>query len=808
MQNATVEGDDDGDVNPETDETFEDMQNNWICDEDMDDAMERSRERSTTEGYKKSCEKFLKWSVDHQSKDIVADVLKEDEEDPTKMVFDVAKLAKSMETVRGPYCQYTRQYQLDMQAKSKSGLGAIKQLRSGLTNLFRKNRVELSQVALATLKNWQKSRCRDDMTAKMRDINPVKFSNARDSLPSDAFVKLAETMAMLLNVQMWVMFVLQWVMLSRVSQVANVMFNFMSWKEDHFVAKHGSSKADKKATRAFPMAIMANRYTWYICPITALAIWMSITVFPEGGNKLFPGSNPASTYGSWLNAFFTDNATTLVQWAGLLLGTHSIRKGGTNRAASEGLVADTLIASLIRGLWDIGDTLQRYFKANATSDSMIARILSGLNPNKTSFRALPPHFVTTPSQLRVVDVAVKNQFAGNPLLKDGTMNVLRHFLASLVHHYPVLNEKLHADHPLRDTWIFGLQPNALATLTALLGPEFEPRVDGEFTITNGIPPTIHFMLQNEEEHAKTRERFETFAQSTNGKINDIQVSLEELKVQNEETKSSLLALSTQGITTVGPQVLQQMMNQAAVNNATESTRIQHIEDLLQGLIGTQQLQLQQQLTPPPPPSNGAVNTDTAPLDSNADSTVALLSTVTTFQSKSYPWTHTDAKSKKKDPQSRLRKLPLGYSLSPSLNLSGVYKRFTTQSGTSSRPIPPLSSVKRPARQFSNPAAKAYFGKANAVYGTMKQLMEKDEAGRTLCAVFDSSKTVDSLNKMCDEAQRRIIGHLPATKSKKKRSRPDAIKAATVYNALKKIKIAAGLRTQKKKSTTNQTNPSM
>ena len=68
----------------------------------------------------------------------------------------------------------------------------------------------------------------------------------------------------------------------------------------------------------------------------------------------------------------------------------------------------------------------------------------------------------------------------------------------------------------------------------------------------------------------------------------------------------------------------------------------------------------------------------------------------------------------------------------------------------------------------------------------------------MCAVFDSSKTVDSLNKMCDEAQRRIIGHLPATKSKKKRSRPDAIKAATVYNALKKIKIAAGLRTQKKK----------
>ena len=87
----------------------------------------------------------------------------------------------------------------------------------------------------------------------------------------------------------------------------------------------------------------------------------------------------------------------------------------------------------------------------------------------------------------------------------------------------------------------------------------------------------------------------------------------------------------------------------------------------------------------------------------------------------------------------------------------------------------VSNVKRSARHFSNPAAKAYFGN-NAVYGP--KLMEKNEAGRTLCSVFNQSRTIESLNKLRDEAQRRIIEQLPPTKSTRKRSRPDAIQAGT------------------------------
>jgi hypothetical protein len=61
--------------------------------------------------------------------------------------------------------QYTRQYQqLRLQEKGKSGIGGIKQLRSGLTDLFCSASVELSNLALKVLTLWQKSRNRDDIT--------------------------------------------------------------------------------------------------------------------------------------------------------------------------------------------------------------------------------------------------------------------------------------------------------------------------------------------------------------------------------------------------------------------------------------------------------------------------------------------------------------------------------------------------------------------------------------------------------------------------------------------------------------------
>ena len=76
----------------------------------------------------------------------------------------------------------------------KSDIGHIKTLRSAVSDFFHSNGVSLTALALAKLTKWQKSHKRDDMAAKMRDLNPVKFSNARHALPYEAYSKIVNMM--------------------------------------------------------------------------------------------------------------------------------------------------------------------------------------------------------------------------------------------------------------------------------------------------------------------------------------------------------------------------------------------------------------------------------------------------------------------------------------------------------------------------------------------------------------------------------------------------------------------------------------
>lgn len=108
--------------------------------------------------------------------------------------FDAEKLAKSMKKTTNCYTNYTLAYQMKMNASQKSDIGHIKTLRSAVSDFFHSNGVSLTALALAKLTKWQKSRKRDDMAAKMRDLNPVKFSNARHALPYEAYSKIVNMM--------------------------------------------------------------------------------------------------------------------------------------------------------------------------------------------------------------------------------------------------------------------------------------------------------------------------------------------------------------------------------------------------------------------------------------------------------------------------------------------------------------------------------------------------------------------------------------------------------------------------------------
>ena len=204
MSNADDSSDDENEAG------FEELQSEWLSKKDMEESLARAREPSTTASYVSAVNKLKKWCFQHRAHASVADVLKDINETAKTCEFDLPKLAESMETVHNPYCHYTRAYQIKMNAKQKSGIGTIATLRSGLSDLFCSAKVELSSTALLTLTKWKKSRNRDDMKAKMRDENPVKFTNARSNLPVDAFEFIAQVIAATVNVQFWLMWLLQW----------------------------------------------------------------------------------------------------------------------------------------------------------------------------------------------------------------------------------------------------------------------------------------------------------------------------------------------------------------------------------------------------------------------------------------------------------------------------------------------------------------------------------------------------------------------------------------------------------------------
>ena len=204
------------------DDSDEDLSIGVCSEEDLLASYARCRDEDTVKGYRYAVRAFIRWLIrvkdNYAVKDMVGKILKRSEDGEYKL--DYGALAKSLEVPKNMYCHYTLSFQRDANRNNKSGLGHIKALRSGLSNEFLENRVEVSRLALHMLKNWTRSRKRDDMRARTRPNNPIKFSNARSSLPFPAYHKIAELMLILHpDPFLHCMFVFQWNMIARHASV-------------------------------------------------------------------------------------------------------------------------------------------------------------------------------------------------------------------------------------------------------------------------------------------------------------------------------------------------------------------------------------------------------------------------------------------------------------------------------------------------------------------------------------------------------------------------------------------------------------
>ena len=91
--------------------------------------------------------------------------------------LDYMALAKSLEGPANTCCLFTLSLKV-ANLNKQSGLGHIKNLRSGLSNDFLDNQVELSPLAIHIFRNLMRLRKRDGTKARTRPNNPIKFSNA------------------------------------------------------------------------------------------------------------------------------------------------------------------------------------------------------------------------------------------------------------------------------------------------------------------------------------------------------------------------------------------------------------------------------------------------------------------------------------------------------------------------------------------------------------------------------------------------------------------------------------------------------
>ena len=554
------------------------------------------------------------------------------------------------------------------------------------------------------------------MEAKCRTENPLPYSNARDELPFSAFYSLARRIAKY-SLFAWVMLVLQWNLMSRVNNVSLMVFPRINWRHDHMTVANLKTKKDQLGERCFPKALTANRYRFFLCPISALAIFLSVRSFEEDDELIFKakdkdhGKTNDTSFTRQLNKFIKSHWEDCERWETKLFGTHSLRKGAATFAALASFGAN-IFAVLLRGSWSIGDTLSRYFKEAQSTDSYVARLLCGLDPYSEKIMSLPPHFREGEDDEFLMNL-VEAQYANcPPLLKhSGSRRCGMFFLASLAHHEDSIRALLPPNHDLFQTAFFQLDTSQRDHVKGLLGPEYaaDAYTEGHESIIDpykirptGIPPQTVFF-----------HRVSTKLDRNHTKIEVVESKIDALHGKVEE-------LLTQGIAPITTSNLYSMVSDTIIKALGERAVIQQNAD-----EETQALEV-------PEPSGS--------MDSS--------SMIPTLLRSPFRWPgDLDA----------ARLLPHNFD-PPRGGFVLTYKMFHYAFKVGTHVIPALN-ITKPA-DWSNKSAKEWRRMTVRTLNFMHKLLSEDETGRTLHASLQAARTYTALQAAVDEGKRRLLSLRP------------------------------------------------
>ena len=528
---------------------------------------------------------------------------------------------------------------------------------------------------------------------------------------------------------------------------------------------------------------------------------LSLLSSPVTPSDSADASAVSKLYGTRMHAFLNraDIKEELGEFADMLKGSHGVRKGATNHGATAGLVANVLIAVLLRGQWDIGDTLKRYFKEHQAGDALVGRVLAGLDMYDVSFAALPPHF---PKATRRIDVLAMAQFANNPLGCDsapvGSKEVLQMCLASLVHHFEKLDEVLPDDHTLRNTALFRLEDNVRSELFGQLGPELGHRSDSREYGTNkmtatGIPPHTSYMMQSLGFHKEVMAQFKEVKENQKKILENQKKILE----NQERTNKTIFDALTKGTAIVGADLVADKSAEVLENGKM----MKCLEEMMRMMKGQHRAATSSSdsdfsacfsdsdsdsdshagSTPNNEATSGSSSSSSSSNNNSAATGSHSSLSLPTFPISMHTWARPaqrkyDRKKKiyveykKAETQKLYRRLPKTFSFSGTTGLAGIFKRFMWQSGTKKNTIPALNTIRNPAFDIAEDKVLRQFAKARTLTNLMLELTKSTEPGRALLQTFNSEPSYNSLNALATHAQKAYLDSAPARLTGKKRGR--------------------------------------
>ena len=242
------------------------------------------------------------------------------------------------------------------------------------------------------------------------------------------------------------MFVLSWNLMCRVSNMTNIRFEHLEWKEDALGIFFTHQKNDQMGQKPRDARhVYANPLQPEICPVLALALyWITIPISTsEDKESLFPGNSQDSRYRGILGTLLTEpDGAKVVKDAGLTatqIGCHSTRKGSSTYASSGSTACPPSTAISIRASWTLGGVEGHYLRYEAAGDQYVGRTFTGLPIQSANFAILPPFFKCGVTD--EISEAIKVAFPNLPL----SCNRVGEFaLASLVFHRNWLHSTLPA----------------------------------------------------------------------------------------------------------------------------------------------------------------------------------------------------------------------------------------------------------------------------------------------------------------------------------------------------------------------------